>query len=153
MFLLRVDSTSVIKLKQIWKWYKTPKVLSKLIIIVELKKMFCKFQILPGNNKVIKSKFSNQGTHRSSQSNWYQLKRYIKDFWNSLDVLFYFITIAAILVRFLYTDPSTKLARRLYSLSLFVMYMRFLHALLMSRTLGPKIIMIKEMVCLLLLNY
>jgi hypothetical protein len=35
---------------------------------------------------------------------------------------------------------------RLYSLSLFTVYMRFLHALLMSRSLGPKIIMIKEMV-------
>jgi len=115
--------------------------------------LFCKFQILPWYNEVIKSKFSLGKTHRSSQSTLYRLKRYINDFWNSLDVLFYCITIAAILVRFLYTDPSAKLARRLYSLSLFTMYMRFLHALLMSRTLGPKIIMIKEMVRLLLLNY
>lgn len=90
----------------------------------------------------------------------YKLFRYFYDFWNALDVCSYLVTLAAILVRFFKEssrdDSGTgsyivgaRLARRLYSLSLFTMYMRFLHALLMSRKLGPKIIMIKEMVSLL----
>jgi hypothetical protein len=105
--------------------------------------------MLPWNNDVIKSylrKIKKKKHVLNKQSIWYRIWRYIFDFWNCLDVLSYCITIVAIFVRFLYPDPTAKLARRLYSLSLFTMYMRFLHALLMSRSLGPKIIMIKEMV-------
>jgi hypothetical protein len=105
--------------------------------------------MLPWNNDVIKSylrKIKKKKHVLNKQSTWYRIWRYIFDFWNCLDMLSYCITIVAIFVRFLYPDPTAKLARRLYSLSLFTMYMRFLHALLMSRSLGPKIIMIKEMV-------
>ncbi|CAG2203521.1 unnamed protein product [Mytilus edulis] len=75
-----------------------------------------------------------------------QDKRYFYDFWNSLDFISYWITIAAMIVRFFDDDDTNgALARRFYSLSLFTVYMRFLHSILMSRKLGPKIIMIKEM--------
>ncbi|CAG2217857.1 unnamed protein product [Mytilus edulis] len=105
--------------------------------------------ILPWNNDIIKSRFSKDEKNEKalSQSVKYRITRYFYDFWNSLDFISYCITITAVLVRFLYksTTETSVLARRFYSLSLFTMYMRFLHALLMSRKLGPKIIMIKEM--------
>ncbi|XP_071171553.1 transient receptor potential cation channel subfamily M member-like 2 [Mytilus edulis] len=105
--------------------------------------------ILPWNNDIIKSRFSEDDENEKalSQSVKYRISRYFYDFWNSLDFISYCITITAVLVRFLYksTTETSVLARRFYSLSLFTMYMRFLHALLMSRKLGPKIIMIKEM--------
>lgn len=103
--------------------------------------------ILPWNNDVIKSRFTKEEEKDNplSLSMKYRIKRYFYDFWNSLDFISYIITIAAMLVRFLYRDFSAALARRFYSLSLFTVYMRFLHSILMSRKLGPKIIMIKEM--------
>ncbi|VDI40591.1 Hypothetical predicted protein [Mytilus galloprovincialis] len=76
---------------------------------------------------------------------WYKFKKYLCNFWNFLDVLSYSITITAICIRFFKSASSNNLARRFYSLSLFTMYMRFLHVILMSRKLGPKVIMIKEM--------
>ncbi|CAC5379290.1 unnamed protein product [Mytilus coruscus] len=76
---------------------------------------------------------------------WYFTKRYLYNFWNCLDYISYLITFAAISIRFFKSTTSNNLARRFYSLSLFTMYMRFLHVILMSRKLGPKIIMIKEM--------
>ncbi|XP_063431693.1 uncharacterized protein LOC134714381 [Mytilus trossulus] len=76
---------------------------------------------------------------------WYKFKKYLFNFWNFLDVLSYSITITAICIRFFKSTTSNNLARRFYSLSLFTMYMRFLHVILMSRKLGPKVIMIKEM--------
>ncbi|XP_076102526.1 transient receptor potential cation channel subfamily M member 2-like isoform X1 [Mytilus galloprovincialis] len=104
--------------------------------------------ILPWNNEVIKSRFAKEEEKDKplSLSIKYRIKRYFYDFWNSLDFISYWITIAAMIVRFFDDDDTNgALARRFYSLSLFTVYMRFLHSILMSRKLGPKIIMIKEM--------
>ncbi|XP_063431847.1 transient receptor potential cation channel subfamily M member 2-like [Mytilus trossulus] len=76
---------------------------------------------------------------------WYRLKKYLFNFWNILDVLSFALTIVAIWVRVFRSTKTNKTYRRFFSMSLFAMYMRFLHILLMSRKLGPKIIMIKEM--------
>ncbi|VDI13157.1 Hypothetical predicted protein [Mytilus galloprovincialis] len=76
---------------------------------------------------------------------WYRLKKYLFNFWNILDVLSFALTIVAIFVRVFRSTKTNKTYRRFFSMSLFAMYMRFLHVLLMSRKLGPKIIMIKEM--------
>ncbi|VDI51890.1 Hypothetical predicted protein [Mytilus galloprovincialis] len=80
-------------------------------------------------------KWSNNTKHPGGHSWWYKLKKYLYNFWNILDVVSYILTIIAIATR----------SRRFFSLSLFTMYMRFLFVLLMTRQLGPKIIMIKEM--------
>ncbi|XP_071166898.1 transient receptor potential cation channel subfamily M member-like 2 [Mytilus edulis] len=89
------------------------------------------------------SKSTHENTLRHSR--WYRLKKYLFNFWNILDVVSYTLTILAIFVRWFKPTKSNKTSRRFFSMSLFVMYMRFLHVLLMSRFLGPKIIMIKEM--------
>ncbi|CAG2199277.1 unnamed protein product [Mytilus edulis] len=76
----------------------------------------------------------------------YRVKSYLYNFWNILDVTSYILTVTAILIRFFKPTTTNNLTRRFYSLSLFTMYMRFRHIILVERKLGPKIIMIKEMV-------
>ncbi|XP_063432252.1 transient receptor potential cation channel subfamily M member 2-like isoform X3 [Mytilus trossulus] len=90
----------------------------------------------------------SRSTHENTlrHSRWYRLKKYLFNFWNILDVISYTLTILALLVRWFLPTKSNKTSRRFFSMSLFAMYMRFLHVLLMSRFLGPKIIMIKEMI-------
>ncbi|XP_063435619.1 uncharacterized protein LOC134716540 [Mytilus trossulus] len=104
--------------------------------------------ILPWNTDIIKSRFTKEEEKDNplSLSVNYRVTRYFYDFWNSLDFISYWITLVAMSVRFTYNDDINGiLSRRFYSLSLFTVYMRFLHSILMSRKLGPKIIMIKEM--------
>ncbi|XP_063431695.1 transient receptor potential cation channel subfamily M member-like 2 [Mytilus trossulus] len=82
-----------------------------------------------------------------SHSPWYRFKKYICDFWNLLDVISYTLIITAICFRFfLLSDGWQKFSRRFFSLSLSTTYIRSFRVLLMSRFLGPKIIMIKEMI-------
>lgn len=63
-----------------------------------------------------------------------------------MDLLSYFLIIAALSVRQFYEDESHTIARKLYALSLLVMYLRFLEAFLVHKKLGPTLMMIKEMV-------
>lgn len=63
-----------------------------------------------------------------------------------MDLLSYFLIIAALSVRQFYEDESYTIARKLYALSLLVMYLRFLEAFLVHKKLGPTLMMIKEMV-------
>ena len=74
-----------------------------------------------------------------------RLKRYLYDFWNAIDLLSYLLLISALFVRHFHHDDFT-IARRMFSLSLLVMYLRFLEVFLTHRKLGPTLIMIKEMV-------
>lgn len=72
------------------------------------------------------------------------------DFWNAVDLLSYLLLIVALLVPHLHSSETFTLARRLYGLSLLVMYLRFLEVFLIHRKMGPTLIMIKEMVCILI---
>lgn len=83
---------------------------------------------------------------RSHRSYYYRMKRYLYDFWNVVDLLSYVLLIAALFVRHFYIDESFTIARRMFALSLLVMYLRFLEVFLIHRKLGPTLIMIKEMV-------
>lgn len=68
------------------------------------------------------------------------------DFWNVVDLLSYALLIAALCVRHFHPSQRFTVARRMFSLSLLVMYLRFLEVFLIHRKLGPTLIMIKEMV-------
>lgn len=74
------------------------------------------------------------------------MKRYLSDFWNRWDILSHALLIAALFVRHFYIDETFTIARRMFALSLLVMYLRFLEVFLMFRKIGLTIIMIKEMV-------
>ncbi|XP_076102775.1 transient receptor potential cation channel subfamily M member-like 2 [Mytilus galloprovincialis] len=77
----------------------------------------------------------------ANTDNWYRFRRYIGDFWNVLDTISYITTFIAIGLRFI----DLKWARRIYSFSLFMVYMRFLHFVLIYRKVGVYVILIKEM--------
>ncbi|XP_078329886.1 transient receptor potential cation channel subfamily M member-like 2 [Crassostrea virginica] len=74
-----------------------------------------------------------------------RIKRYLYDFWNAVDLLSYILLIIALFVRHLHPSENFTIARRMFSFSLLIMYLRFLEVFLIHRTLGPSLIMIKEM--------
>lgn len=74
------------------------------------------------------------------------MKRYLSDFWNRWDILSHVLLVVALFVRHFYIDEKFTIARRMFALSLLVMYLRFLEVFLMFRKIGLTIIMIKEMV-------
>lgn len=74
------------------------------------------------------------------------MKRYLSDFWNRWDILSHALLVVALFVRHFYIDETFTIARRMFALSLLVMYLRFLEVFLMFRKIGLTIIMIKEMV-------
>ncbi|XP_056021813.1 uncharacterized protein LOC125651630 [Ostrea edulis] len=83
---------------------------------------------------------------KSHRGYYTRLKRYLYDFWNVVDLLSYLLLIMALFVRHLgSSSPNHTDARRMFSLSLLVMYLRFLEVFLVHRRLGPTLIMIKEM--------
>ncbi|KAK3092095.1 hypothetical protein FSP39_025130 [Pinctada imbricata] len=73
------------------------------------------------------------------------MKRYLYDFWNAVDLTSYILLILALTVRHSIEGYPYTIARRLFALSLLIMYIRFLQLFLMNRRLGPTLIMIKEM--------
>nr|XP_034321515.1 transient receptor potential cation channel subfamily M member 2-like [Crassostrea gigas] len=82
---------------------------------------------------------------RSHRGYYSRMKRYLYDFWNGVDLLSYALLIVALFVRHVHQSKPFTDARRIYALSLLVMYLRFLEVFLIHRKLGPTLIMIKEM--------
>ncbi|XP_056002346.1 transient receptor potential cation channel subfamily M member 2-like isoform X2 [Ostrea edulis] len=82
---------------------------------------------------------------RSHRGYYSRMKRYLYDFWNVVDLLSYALLITALFVRHMHPSETFTIARRMFSLSLLVMYLRFLEVFLIHRRLGPTLIMIKEM--------
>ena len=92
-----------------------------------------------------------------------RFNRYINDFWNICDVLSYLVLLVALIGRHAFDENHVypgqgddvypwqvypwQTARRIYSASLFIMYIRYLQCFLMHKVLGPTLIMIKQMVC------
>lgn len=87
-----------------------------------------------------------EDTGRSHRSYYRRMKRYLYDFWNVVDLLSYSLLTNALWVRHFRRSETFTVARRMFSLSLLVMYLRFLEVFLIHRKLGPTLIMIKEMV-------
>ncbi|KAK3090983.1 hypothetical protein FSP39_016228 [Pinctada imbricata] len=82
---------------------------------------------------------------KSHRGYWSRGKRYINDFWNAVDLLSYILLILALLTRHLWEPDPFIIARRMFSVSLLIMFLRYLQLFLMNRRLGPTLIMIKEM--------
>lgn len=83
--------------------------------------------------------------HRSKKKLCTRLKIHLNNFWNLLDLFSYVIIILACFIRHFYVDTTFTVARRMFALSLIVMYLRFLEVFLIHKKLGPTLIMIKEM--------
>lgn len=68
-----------------------------------------------------------------------------------MDLLSYAFIMIALIVRHSHEDETLVIARNLFAFSLLVMYLRFLEVFLIFKALGPKLMMIKEMVYILFL--
>ncbi|CAC5413890.1 unnamed protein product [Mytilus coruscus] len=83
-------------------------------------------------------------TVRGRQSRkWFRLKSYLTNFWNALALLLYTVLVSAVLVRIF--DGGQRMEIRLYSLGLFIIYMRFFHSFMVHKYFGLKLIMIGKM--------
>lgn len=82
---------------------------------------------------------------RSHRGYGTRLKRYFCNLWNWWDIISYVLLILALFVRHFYIDETFTIARRLFALSLLVMYPKFLGVFLMFRKIGLTIIMMGEM--------
>lgn len=122
--LLELCFYSLLKLKKIIFWQKNVYFF-----------MICKY--LQGGLE------SRGRSHRNLLS---RIATFIWNFWNIVDLLSYALLLSALFVRHFYNDENFLIARRMFALSLLVMYLRFLEVFLIHRTLGPTLIMIKEMV-------
>ncbi|XP_062590923.1 transient receptor potential cation channel subfamily M member 2-like, partial [Saccostrea cucullata] len=85
------------------------------------------------------------GRGRSQRKYFTRVKRHVNDFWNFVDFLFYGLTISALFVRHFHPSNNFTVARRLFSLSLLVMYLRFLEFFRVNQKMGPTLIMIRDM--------
>ncbi|XP_076112012.1 transient receptor potential cation channel subfamily M member-like 2 isoform X2 [Mytilus galloprovincialis] len=82
---------------------------------------------------------------RRKHTYWFKMKRFLFNFWTILTFLSHVVLIQAIWVRFFTSSVYHRASLRLYSLGLFLMYMRFLQCMIVHSYFGPKIIMIGEM--------
>ncbi|CAC5398354.1 TRPM2 [Mytilus coruscus] len=81
-------------------------------------------------------------SHNQSRKR-FRLYCYLTNLWNVLALLSYAVLVSAVLVRTF--NGSQRFEIRLYSLGLFIMYMRFFHSLMVLTYFGPKLIMIGKM--------
>ncbi|CAC5389677.1 unnamed protein product [Mytilus coruscus] len=82
---------------------------------------------------------------RRKHTYWFKIKRFLFNVWNILTFLSHVVLIQAIWMRFITSSDYHRATLRLYSLGLFLMYMRFLQCMIVHSYFGPKIIMIGEM--------
>ncbi|XP_052100114.1 transient receptor potential cation channel subfamily M member 2-like [Mytilus californianus] len=83
-------------------------------------------------------------TVRGRQSRkWFRLKCYLTNIWSVLALLLYAVLVSAVLVRTF--DGGQRWEIRLYSLGLFIIYMRFFHSFMVHKYFGLKLIMIGKM--------
>lgn len=75
-----------------------------------------------------------------------RVKKYLFNFWNILDLLSYIVLVIALFLRHLCQVERQIYARNMFSLSLLILYLRFLEVFLIFKSTGTTIIMIIEMV-------
>ena len=77
---------------------------------------------------------------------WYKARNYIKDIWNQLDVASILLFYVAFILRLLPPTECFCAARILFSIDLILWFIRTLYIFAAIRRLGPKLVMIGEMV-------
>lgn len=78
---------------------------------------------------------------------WPYAKIYIRVFWNRLDVLAIVLYFVGFSLRFINSGQCFCAARIILAVDLTIWFMRILHIFTAVKRLGPKLVMIQEMVC------
>ena len=74
-----------------------------------------------------------------------KFKHYITDYWNIIDIIMYSLFVVATIL--LFPTDTRETAKIMLAVALFLFYFRLLNAFTISITMGPKVLMIFEMVC------
>lgn len=92
--------------------------------------------------------FDVEGYYRPRSLKWFRvsMNRYFNDFWKVMDPLSYVLFLLAEFFNYYEVDKSFTVSRQIYSLSLLLMYLRFLEVFRIFRTIGTSLVMIKAMV-------
>jgi hypothetical protein len=77
---------------------------------------------------------------------YHRFKRFIFDFWNILDLLTYTSFVSAVVIRCLVSTDYFHVARVMYTITVLFSFFRLLHVFLVHQSMGPLVLMIKEMV-------
>ncbi|XP_055958034.1 transient receptor potential cation channel subfamily M member-like 2 [Patella vulgata] len=75
-----------------------------------------------------------------------QLKLYLKDAWNKLDIITIILFLVGICLRLINNDQCFEAARVILCLDLVAFYVRLLHIFVVSSSLGPKLVMLRKMI-------
>ena len=73
-----------------------------------------------------------------------KLTHYFSDYWNQIDMIMYPLFVVATIL--LFPSDTRETAKILLAVALFLFYFRLLNAFTISRTIGPKVLMIFKMV-------
>ena len=79
-----------------------------------------------------------------------KLITYLTDSWNLLDIVTIFLFGVGMVLRFVPNDTSYDVARVVLSVNLVSFFFRILHIFSVNKELGPKLVMIRRMVGLLM---
>ena len=77
---------------------------------------------------------------------WYKVRNWFGSMWNRFDLAMYVIFIISVVLRYVLRGKSFVYARILYSVTLSMYYLRFMQTFFAEKNIGPKVIMIRNMV-------
>ena len=74
------------------------------------------------------------------------MSSYFTSVWNRFDIGVYGALIICIILRYALPDREFVWARRFYSVTLTMFFLRIMHTFYVAKNMGPKVIMIRKMV-------
>ncbi|KAL3875816.1 hypothetical protein ACJMK2_033731, partial [Sinanodonta woodiana] len=76
----------------------------------------------------------------------FKIRSWFSSIWNRFDLMMYMLLIVSVITRYLLNEDQFTWARIIYSITLAVYYLRFMQAFFVEKNIGPKVIMIKNMI-------
>ncbi|KAL3875817.1 hypothetical protein ACJMK2_033732 [Sinanodonta woodiana] len=83
---------------------------------------------------------------RDQRSFKFKVRSWFSGIWNRFDLVMYMLFLASVIARYALSDEKFVWARITYSITLAMYYLRFMQAFFVEKHIGPKVIMIKNMI-------
>ncbi|XP_060552910.1 transient receptor potential cation channel subfamily M member 2-like isoform X4 [Ruditapes philippinarum] len=80
------------------------------------------------------------------RSLWYKIRGWFGSMWNRFDLAMYMIFLLSVILRFTLPNDKFTYARIFYSITVAMYYLRFMQVFFVEKNIGPKVIMITNMV-------
>lgn len=91
--------------------------------------------------------FISKVVSKDQKSLGHKISSWFQSIWNRFDLMMYLLFIVSIILRCTLGESNFVWARNFYSCTVACFYLRLMHSFYVSKNVGPKIIMIKKMVC------